>query len=92
MIIETARKLDAWSRERLEDSGALPGLDDAAAAHAVQSISAVVWRNAVGQGLRLGQDWGWILDAYDAAAIRGIVEASIEAQAATAANRRRRGF
>jgi hypothetical protein len=92
MIIETSRELDAWTREALAASGAAAGLDDAAAAHAIQAISSVVWRHAHGQGLRLGDDWGWILDLYDAAAVREIVRASIDAQRETASRRRRRGF
>lgn len=92
MIIKTARELDAWSRERLGDCELAAGLDHEAAAHAVQAISSVVWRNAIGQGLRFGQDWGWLLETYDAAGIREIVQASIEAQAATARRRSRRGF
>jgi hypothetical protein len=92
MIIETARELDAWTREALTTSGAASGLDDAAVAHAVQAISSVVWRHAIGQGLRLGDDWGWVLDLYDAARLREIVQASIEAERETASRRRRRGY
>ena len=92
MIIETARELDAWSRDALAESGAAAGLDSAAAANAVQAISSVVWRHAIGQGLRLGDDWGWVFAMYDSAAVREIVQVAGEAQRETESRRRRRGY
>lgn len=92
MIIKTARELDAWALEVVAAAGAADGLDEAAVAHAVQSVSSVAWRHAIGQGLRLGDDWGWVLAMYDAPRVREIVQASIEAQRETESRRRRRGY
>jgi hypothetical protein len=86
MVIETARELDAWAHEALVASGA------AVTPHAVQAVASVVWRHAIGQGLALGDDWGWVLELYDAAAIEKIAAASIEAQREAASRRRRRGY
>ena len=53
MIIETARDLRAWCIEQA--APAVQGLDAAAADHAMQCVQSVVWRHAIGQGLRLVQ-------------------------------------
>jgi hypothetical protein len=62
------------------------GQPPAAAAAAAEDIAGVIWRHAMGQGLKPGDDWGWILDQYDSAAVAKIVAASIE----NAGNRRGR--
>lgn len=87
MIIKTAADLHDWCRSQAADQ--TRELDAAAAHHAVECIASVVWRHAIGQGLRLGDDWVWVLGLYDAAAIREIVEAAADS---AAADRRRRGF
>jgi len=90
MIIETARDLRAWCIEQA--AAAVAGLDAAAADHAIQCIQSVVWRNAIGQGLRLGDDWGWVLSMYGPDQFREIVEAAAESAAADRSRRDRRGF
>ena len=88
MIIETAAQLDHWC-ERQAD-GLLSALDPAAADHAVQCISSVIWRHAIGQGLRLGDDWAWILKMYGLDQFREIIDAAAESAAADRSRRRRR--
>lgn len=90
MIIETARDLRAWCIEKA--APAVAGMDAAAADHAVQCIQSVVWRHAIGQGLRLGDNWGLILDMYGPEELSGIVQAAGESAAADRSRRRRRGF
>ena len=90
MIINTADELNAWCREKAAPQ--LAELDAAAAAHAVECIASVVWRNAIGQGLRLGEDWGWILDLYGPDELGEIVAAAADSAAADRSSRRRRGY
>lgn len=90
MIIETSTQLDDWCARQSADQ--LSGLDPAAADHAVQCISSVVWRHAIGQGLRLGDDWSWVLEMYGPDQFREIVEAAAESAAADRKRRRRRGY
>lgn len=90
MIIETARDLHAWCLESA--AAALSGLDPADAEHAAQCIESVVWRHAIGQGLRLGDDWGWVLSMYGDAQFREIVQAAAESAAADRSRRRRWGY
>ena len=66
MIIENLAKLCDW----VEAAGCAPGCVEAAAG--------VIWRHAHGQGLRAGDDWGWILAQYDAPRLREIEAASQE--------------
>lgn len=86
MIIKTAAELNDWCR--CQAAAQIRELDAVAADHAVQCVASVVWRNAIGQGLRLGDDWSWVLELYDAPAIDEIVQA---AAGSAAADRRRRG-
>jgi hypothetical protein len=90
MIIETSRELHAWAAEKAQPHTA--GLDAAAAAHAVECVASVVWRHGIGQGLRLGHDWGWILDLYGPDEFAAIVQAAAESAAADRSRRRRRGY
>ena len=90
MIINTAAELNVWCREKA--AAQLAELDAAAAAHAVECIASAVWRNAIGQGLRLGDDWSWVLGLYDAPAIHDIVQAAADSAAADRSRRRRRGY
>jgi hypothetical protein len=90
MIINTAKELHDECR-RLAESH-IRELGEAAAAHAVECIASVIWRNAFGQGLKLGDDWGWILDVYDAAAVADIVQAAAGSLAADDRRRSRQGF
>lgn len=88
MIIESARQLDDWCRDKA--AAQLDGLDEAATDHAAQCIASVVWRHAIGQGLRLGDDWGWVLSMYGDAQFREIVQAAAQSAAADRNRRRRR--
>lgn len=90
MVINTAAELNVWSREKA--AAQLAELDASAATHAVECIASVVWRNAIGQGLRLGDDWGWILDLYGPDEVAAIVQAAAESAAADRSRRRRRGY
>jgi hypothetical protein len=90
MIIETSAQLHDWCLRQA--AGELSGLDAAAAEHAVQCISSVIWRHAIGQGLRLGDDWGWVLELYGPEQFREIIEAAAESAAADRSRRRRRGY
>lgn len=90
MIIETSSDLHAWCREQA--AAALAGLDPQAAAHAVDCVQSVIWRHGIGQGLRLGDDWGWILELYGLEQFREIVQAAAESAAADRSRRRRRGY
>lgn len=90
MIIKTAADLHAWCREQA--AAAVSGLDAAAADHAMHCVQSVIWRHAIGQGLRLGDDWGWVLSMYGDAQFREIVQAAAESAAADRSRRRRRGY
>ena len=90
MIIETAADLHAWCLESA--AAALAEIQPAAAAHAAQCIESAVWRHAIGQGLRLGDDWGWVLSMYGDAQFREIVQAAAESATADRRRRGRRGF
>lgn len=90
MIIETARDLRAWCIEQA--APAVQGLDAAAADHALQCVQSVVWRHAIGQGLRLGDDWGIVLELYGPDQFREIVASAAESAAADRSRRDRRGF
>lgn len=90
MIIETSAQLYDWCAWQSADQTS--GLDPSAADHAVQCISSVIWRHAMGQGLRLGDDWGWVLEVYGPDQFREIVEAAAESAAADRKRRRRRGY
>lgn len=87
MIIESARQLNQWCRVQAAEQ--LRGLSAAAEEHAAMCISSVVWRHAIGQGLRLGDDWGWVLEMYGPDQLREIVEAAAESAAADRRRRRR---
>ena len=71
MIIENLAKLCDW----VASAGVRP--------EAVEAAAGVIWRHAHGQGLRAGDDWGWILDQYGPERLR-----EIEAAAAEPARRR----
>jgi hypothetical protein len=90
MIIETSAQLHDWVCRNA--AGQAAGLDAAAAAHAMECVQSVIWRHAIGQGLRLGHDWGWILEMYGPEQFREIVEAAAESAAADRSRRRRRGY
>jgi hypothetical protein len=72
MIIENLAKLCDWAAAAAREFGVDPSCAEAAAG--------VIWRHAHGQGLRAGDDWGWILAQYGAEQFR-----EIEAAAASAA-------
>jgi len=74
MRINNLRQLCDWAQDHAAAS--LAGLPAAQAATAVEDIAGVIWRHAFGQGLRPGDDWGWILDQYDAGRIAAIVAES----------------
>ena len=76
MIIENLARLCDWSAAQATACGALDSLPQDAAGHAVECIAGVIWRHALGQGLRPGDDWGWILEMYDPARIREIATES----------------
>ncbi len=76
MIINDARQLWDWCQAQA--AGALHGLDDSQANTAVEDVCSVVWRHAHGQGLGVGDDWGWVLEMYDSKRIAEIVQASVE--------------
>jgi hypothetical protein len=90
MIIETSAQLREWIGRNAADQAA--GLDPAAAAHAMDCVQSVIWRHARGQGLRLGDDWGWVLEMYGPGQFREIVAAAAESAAADRKRRRRRGY
>jgi hypothetical protein len=90
MIVENVGQLNHWCRTQA--AGELAQLDAAAADHAVACIASVVWRNGIGQGLRLGDDWAWILEMYGLDQFREIIQAAAESAAADRKRRRRRGF
>jgi hypothetical protein len=90
MIIETSAQLHDWCLRHATSE--LSGLNAAAAEHAGQCISSVIWRHAIGQGLRLGDDWTWILEMYGPDQFREIIEAAAESAAADRSRRRRRGY
>ena len=90
MIIETSAQLHDWVCRNA--AGQAAGLDAAAAAHAMDCVQSVIWRHARGQGLRLGDDWGWVLELYGPDQFREIVAAAAESAAADRSRRRRRGY
>ena len=90
MKIETSTQLHDWCRRQATPQ--LAGLEAAAADHAVECISSVIWRHAHGQGLGLGDDWAWVLELYGPAQFREIIEAAKESAAADRSRRRRRGY
>lgn len=90
MIIKTTRQLHDWVC--LQASGQVGGLPPEDAEHATHCIRSVIWRHAVGQGLRLGDDWGWLLELYGPEQFRDIVSAAAESAAADRRSRQRRGY
>ena len=78
MVINDARELLEWCQAQAEATDALQGLDDSQAHTAVEDVCSVVWRHAHGQGMRVGEDWGWVLEMYDSNRIAEIVQASVE--------------
>jgi hypothetical protein len=90
MIIKTTRQLHDWVCRQA--SGEVEDLPPEAAEHATHCILSVIWRHAVGQGLRLGDDWGWLLELYGPEQFRGIVSAAAESAAADTRSRQRRGY
>ena len=76
MTINDARQLLEWCQAQA--AHALDGLDDSQAHTAVEDVASVIWRHAHGQGLGVGDDWGWVLEMYDSKRISEIVQASVE--------------
>jgi hypothetical protein len=76
MKIDTLAQLVNWAAAQAADI--VQGLPPAQAGKAVEDIAGVIWRHAFGQGLRPGDDWGWILAQYDSQRLREIVAASAE--------------
>jgi hypothetical protein len=76
MKIDTLAQLVNWAAAQAADS--VQGLPPAQAGKAVEDIAGVIWRHGFGQGLRPGDDWGWILAQYDSQRLREIVAASTE--------------
>jgi hypothetical protein len=71
MIIETLAKLCDWAA----GAAAAAGIDPACA----EAAAGVIWRHAHGQGLRAGDDWGWILEQYGPEQLREIAAAAADA-------------
>ena len=71
MKINTLAQLTDLCEAAAADAGCDP-------AHA-PAIASVIARHAMGQGLAYGDDWGWVVELYDAAAVREICEAADEA-------------
>lgn len=90
MIIKNVGQLSEWCRTQA--AGQLGKLEATAADHAVACITSVVWRHGIGQGLRLGDDWAWVLSMYGDAEILEIVQAAADSAAADRKRRSRRGF
>jgi hypothetical protein len=84
MTIKTLAKLCDWAAAQAAAAGVDPSCAEAAAG--------VIWRHAHGQGLRAGDDWGWILAQYGAEQFREIEAAAAAAARDDKDRRRRRGF
>lgn len=78
MIIETLARLTDWAAAQAAESGALAGMNRHQASAAVEAIAGTIWRHAIGQGLRPGDDWGWILEMYGPDRMAEIVRAAQE--------------
>ena len=76
MKIDTLAQLVNWAAAQAADI--VQGLPPAQAGKAVEDIAGVIWRHGFGQGLRPGDDWGWILAQYEPPRLREIVAASTE--------------
>lgn len=76
MKIDTLTQLVNWAAAQAADI--VEGLPPAQAGKAVEDIAGVIWRHGFGQGLRPGDEWGWILAQYDSQRLREIVAASAE--------------
>ncbi len=68
MNIETLAKLCDWAAAAAIAAGLDPVFSE--------PIAAVIWRHAHGQGLKAGDDWGWILEQYGPESLRAIAEAA----------------
>jgi hypothetical protein len=68
MIIENLAKLCDWATAAAREFGVDPACAEAAAG--------AIWRHAHGQGLRAGDDWGWILEQYGREQFREIAAAA----------------
>ena len=78
MIIENLARLTDWAAAQAAASGALDGLSRPQASAAVEALAGTVWRHAIGQGLRPGDDWGWVLEMYGPDRVAEIVAAATE--------------
>lgn len=78
MIIENLAKLTEWAAAQAAASGALDGFDRRTAAAAVEALGGVIWRHGIGQGLRPGDDWSWLLELYGPDRIGEIIAAAGE--------------
>ena len=71
MVISNLAQLCNWVQEQA--AGLLAEHDPRLAMHAVEDIASVIARNANGQQLSWGDDWGWVLEMYGPEEMREIV-------------------
>jgi hypothetical protein len=86
MRIDSLPQLHDWVTDQTR--GIVAGLPPAQAAEVVESAAGVIWRHAFGQGLRPGDDWGWILAQYDQSQLQAVAAAALEPPAAGPGRRR----
>ncbi len=70
MIIHNLTELCQWVEQRAAD--VLADYDPRLAAYAVEDIASVIHRNAHGQQLSWGDDWGWVLEMYGTEQMKAI--------------------
>ncbi len=70
MIIEDLARLCDWVQEHAAE--VLADYDPQLANFAVEDIASAISRNARGQQLSWGDDWGWVLELYGPEQMREI--------------------
>ena len=70
MVIENLAQLCNWVQEQAAEL--LADYDPQLATYAVEDIASVIHRNAHGQQLSWGDDWGWVLELYGPEQMREI--------------------
>lgn len=62
MHVHSLKQLVDWVDESF--AGVLSDFTHTDRARAGEDIAGVIWQHAFGQGLAIGDDWGWVLEMY----------------------------
>ncbi len=85
MVVRNLAHLCNWVQAQAAE--VLAEYDPRLAMHAVEDIASVISRNAHGQQLSWGDDWGWVLEMYGTEQMREIAIESAKIHGKRSRNR-----